>query len=137
MKPELREKILAYNKQVATAKNKASDMDIIISAFAKLPHGQLKKVLTDDVVSVFKIAVTPDFEQAPRPDAAVCRVGCGLKIGCVSGVRHSILYSGFCDLRIFCKKRLFLGKLGWKNFLNFNNHLFCYAVRLTRRRRTD
>ena len=54
MKPELRKKILSYNKQLETAKDKASDMDVIIAAFAKLPHGQLKKVLTDDVVSVFK-----------------------------------------------------------------------------------
>lgn len=52
MKPELRAKILAYNKTVKEKGDKASDMDIIVSAFAKLPHGQLKKVLTDDVIAV-------------------------------------------------------------------------------------
>lgn len=54
MKPELRAKILAYNKQVVEAKGKASDMDIIIDAFGKLPYGQLKKVLTEDVISVLE-----------------------------------------------------------------------------------
>lgn len=53
MKPELKAKIIAYNKAVQEKADKASDMDIIISAFAKLPQGQLKKVLTDDVVAVF------------------------------------------------------------------------------------
>lgn len=52
MKKELREKILAYNKSVKEKGEKATDMDIIVSAFAKLPPGQLKKVLTDDVIAV-------------------------------------------------------------------------------------
>lgn len=54
MKKELREKILAYNKSVKEKGEKASDMDIIVSAFAKLPPGQLKKVLTEDVIAVLK-----------------------------------------------------------------------------------
>ena len=54
MKPELKTKILAYNKMVAAVKDKASDMDIIIAAFGKLPPGQLRKVLTDDVVAVLE-----------------------------------------------------------------------------------
>jgi hypothetical protein len=54
MKPELRAKILAYNKTVKEKAEKASDLDVIVSALAKLPPGQLKKVLTDDVVAVLK-----------------------------------------------------------------------------------
>lgn len=52
MKPELREKIIAYNKAKAERAEKASDMDILIAALDKLPPGQLKKVLTDDVCAV-------------------------------------------------------------------------------------
>ena len=52
MKKELREKILAYNKSVKEKGEKATDMDIIVAAFAKLPPGQLKKLLTDDVIAV-------------------------------------------------------------------------------------
>ena len=52
MKQELRNRILAYNKSVAEQKEKASDMDTLIFAFAKLPPGQLKKVLTEDVIAV-------------------------------------------------------------------------------------
>lgn len=51
---ELRAKIIAYNKAVKEKGEKASDMDVIVAAFAKLPPGQLKKVLTDDVISVFE-----------------------------------------------------------------------------------
>lgn len=54
MKPELREKILAYNRSVAEKAEKAADMDVIAAALAKLPYGQLKKVLTDDVLAVLK-----------------------------------------------------------------------------------
>lgn len=54
MKKELRRRILAYNKAVAVQKNKATDMDILIAAFVKLPPGQLKKVLTDDVLAVLE-----------------------------------------------------------------------------------
>ena len=54
MKPELKAKILAYNKSVKEKGEKASDMDIIVAALAKLPPGQLKKVLTEDVVAVLK-----------------------------------------------------------------------------------
>ena len=54
MKPELRAKIVSYNKSVAENKDKASDMDVIINALSKLPRGQLKKVLTDEVLDVLK-----------------------------------------------------------------------------------
>jgi len=52
MKPELREKILAYNRSVAEKAEKAADMEVIAAALAKLPPGQLKKVLTEDVLAV-------------------------------------------------------------------------------------
>ena len=52
MKPELKAKILAYNKSVKEKGEKASDLDVIVAALAKLPPGQLKKVLTEDVVAV-------------------------------------------------------------------------------------
>lgn len=54
MKPELKAKILAYNKEVKEKAEKASDLDVIVSALAKLPPGQLKKVLTDDVLAVLE-----------------------------------------------------------------------------------
>lgn len=52
MKPELRAKILAFNKNRAENKEKADDLDIIVSQIMNLPYGQLKKVLTDDVMAV-------------------------------------------------------------------------------------
>lgn len=54
MKPELRQKIIAYNKSVAEKAEKASDLDIIVSEIMKLPSGQLKKVLTDEVIAVLE-----------------------------------------------------------------------------------
>ena len=54
MKPELREKILAYNRTVKEKSDKANDLDVIVQALLKLPHGQLKKVLTDDVLAVIE-----------------------------------------------------------------------------------
>lgn len=54
MKPELKAKIIAYNKAVAQKAEKASDLDIIVAEIMKLPPGQLKKVLTDEVIAVLK-----------------------------------------------------------------------------------
>lgn len=54
MKKELREKILAYNKSVKEKGEKASDMDVLIAAISKLPPGQLKKVLSNEVIEVLK-----------------------------------------------------------------------------------
>lgn len=42
----------ALKANIAEKKEKATDMDIIISEIMKLPHGQLKKVLTDEVMAV-------------------------------------------------------------------------------------
>lgn len=52
MKKELRDRIIAYNKYSAERKEKANDLDVIVSAFAQLPPGQLKKVLTDELIAV-------------------------------------------------------------------------------------
>lgn len=54
MKPELREKIITYNKTVAERTEKATDLDIVVAEIMKLPPGQLKKILTDKVISVLK-----------------------------------------------------------------------------------
>lgn len=54
MKPELREKIITYNKTVAERTEKATDLDIVVAEIMKLPPGQLKKVLTDKVIAVLE-----------------------------------------------------------------------------------
>lgn len=59
MKPELREKILAYNRAAAERQEKADDLDVILRAFLRLPPGQLKKILTEDVIALLdKYGVT-------------------------------------------------------------------------------
>lgn len=35
-------------------KEKASDLDVLVTEIMKLPHGQLKKVLTDEVMAVLE-----------------------------------------------------------------------------------
>lgn len=54
MKKELREKILAYNKSVKEKADKATDLDILVAEIMKLPYGQLKKVLTPEVMAVLE-----------------------------------------------------------------------------------
>lgn len=54
MKPELRAKILAYNKSIAERTERSADLDIIVAEIMKLPPGQLKKVFTDEVINVLK-----------------------------------------------------------------------------------
>lgn len=57
--PKLRAKIIAYNRAVAEKAEKAADLDIIVTQIMKLPPGQLKKVLTDEVLAVLaKYGVT-------------------------------------------------------------------------------
>ena len=51
---DMKEKIQIIRKSFAEKKEKASDLDIIVSQIMKLPYGQLKKVLTDDVMAVLK-----------------------------------------------------------------------------------
>lgn len=47
MKPELREKIIQYNRAVAANKEKADDLMTIIGA---LPPGQVKNLLKDETI---------------------------------------------------------------------------------------
>lgn len=54
MRDDMRAKILAYNKAQAERKEKAEDLEVIVAAMAKLPWGQLKKLLTDDVIAVLE-----------------------------------------------------------------------------------
>ena len=52
MKPELRERIIAYNRKVAADSAAAADMRTIAAAMKNLPPGQLKKVLTDEIIAI-------------------------------------------------------------------------------------
>ena len=54
MKAELRERILAYNRAMAQRKEKAEDMEVIAAALLSLPPGQLKKILTQEVLAVLE-----------------------------------------------------------------------------------
>lgn len=54
MKPELRAKIIAFNKKRAEEGEKATDMDIIVGKLLALPPGQIKKVLDDEVLAVLE-----------------------------------------------------------------------------------
>lgn len=52
MRPELRKRIIAYNQAVAADAACAADMRAIAAAIAQLPPGQLKKVLTQDIIDI-------------------------------------------------------------------------------------
>lgn len=54
MNPELRAKILAFNKKRAEEGEKATDMDIIVGKLLALPPGQLKKVLDAEALAVLE-----------------------------------------------------------------------------------
>lgn len=54
MRKELKDKIIEFNKKVKVDREKSNDMDIIVKELSKLPRGQLKKVLTDEVMEVLK-----------------------------------------------------------------------------------
>lgn len=54
MNYELREKILAYNREMARRKERSDDLQIIIDGMMQLPYGQLKKLLTDEVAAVLE-----------------------------------------------------------------------------------
>ena len=50
----MKEKISVIRQSFAEKKEKASDLDIIVSQIMNLPYGQMKKVLTDEVMAVLK-----------------------------------------------------------------------------------
>ena len=47
-----RKELDVLKAKIAEKKTKADDIDIIVNEIMKLPPGQLKKVLTDDVMAV-------------------------------------------------------------------------------------
>lgn len=49
---DLQAKVDAFIKITKERKEKATDLDTLVAAISKLPYGQLKKVLTDDVLAV-------------------------------------------------------------------------------------
>lgn len=49
---KMKDKINIIRQSFAEKKEKASDLDVIVSQIMALPYGQLKKVLTDDVMAV-------------------------------------------------------------------------------------
>lgn len=49
-----RKELNALKAKIAEKKDKANDLDIIVSQIMELPHGQLKKVLTDEVLTVLE-----------------------------------------------------------------------------------
>lgn len=51
---DMKEKVKAIRQSFSEKKEKANDLDIIVSQIMQLPYGQLKKVLTDEVVAVLE-----------------------------------------------------------------------------------
>ena len=51
---DMKEKIQVIKQSYSEKKEKATDLDVIVSQIMKLPYGQLKKVLTDEVMAVLK-----------------------------------------------------------------------------------
>ena len=51
---DMKEKIRVIRQSYSEKKEKATDLDIIVSEIMKLPYGQLKKVLTDEVLAVLE-----------------------------------------------------------------------------------
>lgn len=47
-----RKELNALKSQISEKKEKASDLDVIVAEIIKLPYGQLKKVLTGEVLAV-------------------------------------------------------------------------------------
>ena len=54
MRKDLRNKIIAYNISVAERTEKAADLMVVVSELRKLPPGQLKKVLSIEVMAVLE-----------------------------------------------------------------------------------
>ena len=51
---DMKEKIRVIRQSYSEKKEKATDLDIVVSEVMKLPYGQLKKVLTDEVMAVLE-----------------------------------------------------------------------------------
>lgn len=51
---DMKEKVRIIRERFSERKEKASDMEILLSRFAKLPPGQLKKVLDEESLAIFR-----------------------------------------------------------------------------------
>lgn len=51
---KLIEQAKAIKANIEAKEEKATDLDVIVTEIMKLPHGQLKKVLTEPVMEVLK-----------------------------------------------------------------------------------
>ena len=51
---DMKEKVAAIRAAFAEKKEKATDLEIIVVEVMKLPYGQLKKVLTAEVLAVLE-----------------------------------------------------------------------------------
>lgn len=49
-----RAELNALKEKIAERSAKASDLDVLVSKIMELPYGQLKKVLSDDVMAVLE-----------------------------------------------------------------------------------
>lgn len=49
-----KKKVFDFNKRRAKMDEKAADVDVLVQAMISLPSGQLKKLLSDDVLAVLK-----------------------------------------------------------------------------------
>ena len=49
-----RKELTALKARIAEKRDKASDLDVSVSHIMALPHGQLKKVLTAEVMTVLE-----------------------------------------------------------------------------------
>lgn len=49
-----RKKLNELKEKLRDKKDKANDMDILVTQFMKLPYGQLKKLLSEEVLSVLE-----------------------------------------------------------------------------------
>lgn len=47
-----RKELNALKEKIAEKQEKATDLDILVSKIMELPYGQLKKVLSEDVLAV-------------------------------------------------------------------------------------
>lgn len=51
---DMKEKIRVIRQSYSEKKEKATDLDVIVSEVMKLPYGQMKKVLTEEVIAVLE-----------------------------------------------------------------------------------
>jgi hypothetical protein len=49
-----KERVLAFNRQRKETTEKTGDVDVLVQAMLKLPPGQIKKLLTDEVLAVLE-----------------------------------------------------------------------------------